>query len=96
MIPRAEDRPTMSIEEAGAALDLGRSASYEAARRGELPTISIGRRKVVPTAALRRLLCLDEPPDPDHHPTQEAQDPPVSAGVVLPFANHRRPGRSSP
>lgn len=77
----------MSIEEAGAALSLGRSASYEAARRGELPTISIGRRKVVVTAAFRRMLCLDEPAEPaDPHPT----------GIVLPFASQRRSVTTDP
>ena len=77
MIPRPEDRPTMSIEEAGSALGLGRSAAYEAARRGELPTIRFGRRKVVPTAALRRLLSLDEP---EFEPNR----------VVVPFGERRR------
>ena len=42
---------------------LGRSASYDAARRGELPTIRFGRRLVVPTALLRRLLGFDAPTD---------------------------------
>jgi hypothetical protein len=58
-VPQAEDQPWMPVEEAGAALGLGRSSSYEAARRGDLPTLRIGRRLVVPTAALRRLLQLD-------------------------------------
>jgi excisionase family DNA binding protein len=59
MIPTAVDQPTMTIDEARAALGLGRSAAYEAAIRGDLPTIRIGRRLLVPTAALRRLLQLD-------------------------------------
>jgi len=58
-VPTAEQSPTVSVEKAGAACGLGRSASYEAARRGDLPTIRFGRRIVVPTAALRRLLQLD-------------------------------------
>ncbi|MDQ3640427.1 MAG: helix-turn-helix domain-containing protein [Actinomycetota bacterium] len=78
----------MSVEDAGAALGLGRSAAYEAARRGELPTIRLGRRLVCPTAALRRLLCLDEPTD--RHPTQDVQSPPSPRGIVLPFASQRR------
>jgi hypothetical protein len=59
-VPTADERPTMPVEEAGGHIGLGRTASYEAARRGDLPTIRIGRRVVVPTAALRRLLQLDE------------------------------------
>ncbi len=35
---------------------IGRSAAYEAARRGEIPTIRIGRKLLVPIAALERLL----------------------------------------
>ena len=55
--PRAE--PTLSVERAGRLVGLGRSAAYEAATRGELPTIRFGRRVVVPTAALLRLLGFD-------------------------------------
>ncbi len=35
---------------------IGRSAAYEAARRGEIPTIRIGRKLLVPIAAVERLL----------------------------------------
>ena len=35
---------------------IGRSASYEAARRGEIPTIKIGRKLFVPVAAMKRKL----------------------------------------
>lgn len=50
------DRKTLSIPEAGKALGVGRSAAYEAARTGQLPTIKIGKRILVPIAALERLL----------------------------------------
>jgi excisionase family DNA binding protein len=46
------DRLTLSIEEVASLLGLGRSAAYEAARRGELPCRRIGRRVVVPVPAL--------------------------------------------
>lgn len=50
----------MTVARAGAlAFGLGRAASYEAARRGDLPTIRVGRRLHVPTARLRALLGLD-------------------------------------
>ncbi len=58
-IPDPAERPTLTVEEAGRFLGLGRSASYEAVRRGEIPSLRLGRRRVVPTAALRRLLALD-------------------------------------
>jgi excisionase family DNA binding protein len=46
----------MTVEEAGRELRIGRSAAYEAARRGDIPTIKIGRRLLVPRAAFDRLL----------------------------------------
>jgi excisionase family DNA binding protein len=57
-LPDPHESPTLTIEEAAKALGVGRSAAYEAARRGEIPTISIGRRLVVPTALLARMLGL--------------------------------------
>jgi excisionase family DNA binding protein len=38
---------TMSIKEAAAYLGLSLSATYEAAARGEIPTMKIGRRVLV-------------------------------------------------
>jgi hypothetical protein len=48
---------------AAQALGLGRNAAYEAAKRGEIPTIALGRRKPVPTSWLRRVLGIEE----QHH-----------------------------
>jgi hypothetical protein len=67
MIPTPEERPTVSVEEAGQWLGLGRSSAYEAARRGEIPTLRFNRTLRVPTARLRVLLGIDteeEPPTP--------------------------------
>jgi excisionase family DNA binding protein len=44
------------VEEAARVLGIGRSAAYLAAQRGDLPVIRIGRRYVVPRAALERML----------------------------------------
>jgi len=55
----------LSVEEAAEILGLGRSAAYEAARRGDLPTIALGaRRRIVPTAKLLELLGVEtaDPP----------------------------------
>ena len=46
----------LGVEEAGRLLGLGRTAAYDAAARGELPTIRFGRRLVVPRARLAALL----------------------------------------
>jgi excisionase family DNA binding protein len=51
-----EERRTVTIEEAGRELGISRNGAYEAAKRGEIPTIKIGRRILVPRAALDRLL----------------------------------------
>ena len=60
MIPTLQERPTLRLwPDAGQALGLSRSSTYEAAAHGEIPTIEFGRRTVVPTAALRRLLEMD-------------------------------------
>ena len=48
---------TVSVPEAGRIyLGLGRDASYEAAKRGDIPFIQVGRLKRVPIAAMERML----------------------------------------
>jgi hypothetical protein len=50
-------RKTISVPEAGRRyFDLCRGASYEAAKRGDIPTIRIGRLLRVPVRALERML----------------------------------------
>jgi excisionase family DNA binding protein len=57
MEPTPNESPrTLSVPEAGRWLGIGRNASYEAARRGEIPTIRIGRLLRVPVVALERKL----------------------------------------
>jgi len=47
--------PTLPVPEAGRIFfGLGRDASYQAVARGDIPSLRIGRRIVVPTAR-----CLD-------------------------------------
>lgn len=66
MVPHPLDRPTISVEEAGSLVGLGRTKAYEEARRflrtdgrEGLPCLRWGRALVCPTAALWRLLGLD-------------------------------------
>ncbi len=47
-----DGRLTVTVEEAASILGLGRSAAYEAARRGQLPTRRLGRRIVIPVPLL--------------------------------------------
>ena len=58
-LPNPVERPTVSVPFAGLYYGLNRDSAYRAAKRGDIPTIRIGRRVVVPTAALRRALGVD-------------------------------------
>jgi excisionase family DNA binding protein len=55
------DEVSVSVETAGLALGLKRSSAYQAIRNGELPHVKIGRRIAVPTAAIRRMLQIEDP-----------------------------------
>ncbi|TYK50578.1 helix-turn-helix domain-containing protein [Actinomadura decatromicini] len=58
-LPDPRKRPTIPVPEAGELLGLSRASAYEAANRGDIPTLRIGRRMVVPTARLLAMLGLD-------------------------------------
>jgi hypothetical protein len=59
-LPDPTQRATLSVyPETAAILGLSKASAYDAAKRGDIPTIRIGRRLLVPTAALRRLLLGD-------------------------------------
>jgi excisionase family DNA binding protein len=62
-LPDPRTEPTVSVERAGACLGISRASAYDAVRRGEIPAIRLGRRWVVPTAHLRRLLGLEPASD---------------------------------
>ena len=47
-----EQRITLTVEETASLLGLGRTAAYEAARRGQIPSRRVGRRVVIPVPAL--------------------------------------------
>ena len=46
----------LTVEEAAKALRIGRTAAYEAVRRGEIPSVRIGRSLRVPRHALDKML----------------------------------------
>jgi excisionase family DNA binding protein len=66
---------TLTVEEAGRLLGISRGAAYRAAACGQIPTIRLGRRLLVPTARLHQLLGLT-----DHH--SSAVDPAEAATSV--------------
>jgi hypothetical protein len=50
-------KPTMTVPEAGKKyFGLGKNGSYDAAKRGDIPTIKIGSRLFVPVIAIERML----------------------------------------
>jgi excisionase family DNA binding protein len=49
-------RRVVTVGEAAAILQISRGAAYQAAKNRELPTIRLGRRLLVPVAALERML----------------------------------------
>jgi excisionase family DNA binding protein len=55
-IDRIMARPTCSVEEAAKVLNTGRRQVYAAVKAGEIRSIRISRRVLVPTVALRQLL----------------------------------------
>ena len=59
MLPDPNETPTVTVEEAGRLLGVSRGTAYDAAASGELPTIRIGRRLLVPVAMLRSMLGAD-------------------------------------
>ena len=53
------EEKTLSVPEAGRRyFDLGTTSSWAAAKRGDIPTIRIGRRLRVPVRALEAMLDL--------------------------------------
>ena len=50
------DTLTYRIAEVARLLGIGRNSAYEAAKRGDIPSIRIGKRLLVPRAALHRQL----------------------------------------
>lgn len=46
----------LTVEEAAVMLRIGRSAAYEAVRRGQIPALRLGRKLRVPRRAVVRIL----------------------------------------
>lgn len=49
-------RQTLSVAEAAEVLGISRAHAYDCVRSGELPSITLGRRVVIPRRALDELL----------------------------------------
>lgn len=52
--------PTASVPDVGrVCFKMSRTGSYEAAKRGDFPTVKIGRLTFVPTGHLRKMLGIE-------------------------------------
>lgn len=60
-----EEKLTYSVSEVMELLDISRGLAYEAIRRGEIPSIHIGRRILIPRAGLERMIQLASEPGVD-------------------------------
>lgn len=53
------DSPTISVEQLAEVLNIARGSAYAAVRRGELPSLHIGRAIRIPVPALLRTLGVE-------------------------------------
>ena len=51
-----QERFTLSVPEAAKLLGIGKNLAYEAVQRGEIPSIKVGRRLLIPRVALEQML----------------------------------------
>lgn len=56
MVLGGPDRIVFTVNEARVKLGISRGLMYEAIRQGQIPSIRVGRRILIPRAALERLL----------------------------------------
>ena len=56
MLPQDDKRLVLTVSEAAKLLGISRGLAYEAVRLGQIPSLRIGRRIVVPRAAFLKLL----------------------------------------
>jgi len=66
-------RGTITVPEAGQVLGIGRDAAYAAAKRGELPTLRLGRSLRVPVPKLLAMISPDDRPVKVAEPMTRAQ-----------------------
>ena len=61
-----EDCTTLTVTEAARRLGIGRNSAYQAASRGEIPAVRVGRRVLVPVIALEQWLSRRQQGDANH------------------------------
>lgn len=84
-----QDPLTLSVEETAHLLGISRGLAYTLANRGEIPSIRLGRRLLVPRHALHQL--LEQPTThPEHGPPEEIT--PLDAAPTEHRTQQRIPG----
>lgn len=58
---RAERRLTYTVEEAAVLIGISRAKAYKCVRSGELRSVHLGRRIVIPAVAIEDLLGMETP-----------------------------------
>jgi excisionase family DNA binding protein len=61
MTKPTQKRRTVTIAEAAEVLGISKGCAYDAAKRGEIPTVKVGRLLLIPADGLDRLLSGDWP-----------------------------------
>jgi excisionase family DNA binding protein len=56
---RADRRITLTVNETAKRLGIGRNQAYEGIKKGEIPVVRVGRRLLVPVAALDKMMNAD-------------------------------------
>jgi hypothetical protein len=96
---RPTERPTMPVPQAGKLyFGLGRNASYEAAKRGEIPTLRIGARLFAVVAALDGMVggTVTKPDDRGQSAGLPADAPTRAPLPLTPQPEHRANACRSP
>ena len=55
-----DNRLTWTVEQAGDLLGISRPSAYAAVNTGDIPSIRVGRRLLVPKAALEKMLAAQQ------------------------------------
>ena len=71
-----DERLTLTVPEAAELLGVGRGTCYEAVRRGDIPSVRVSNRIVIPRARLMAL--LGEPPESSPNGNGSAGTEPVA------------------
>ena len=82
-LPSPATRPTMAVDDVAAILDLDRKTVYAAIHAGEIPSIRVGRRILVPTIWLAATIAPDPRPERLAVPRPPRSQPPVQGQLPL-------------